>query len=123
MRAAWGGGGPYQNTSAMIARLMQAQRFWRGHSIGKHRPHQLIIAAPERVPAHIATRFTSGRRRRLGCAPRRTARQRRALDADVEVDDAVVVDVDFTVVVEVAVEISGDAQGDVEVDPAVVVDV
>src|SRR5439155_21011916 len=53
----------------------------------------------------------------------RTRRKRRALNADVEVDDAVVVDVDFSVVIEVAVEPAAGAEWHVEVDPTVVVDV
>src|SRR4051794_25868255 len=54
---------------------------------------------------------------------RRTREERRALDPDVEVDDAVIVDVDLPVVIEVSVVPAGDAQGGVEVDPPVVVDV
>src|SRR5438034_916757 len=46
-----------------------------------------------------------------------------ALDADVAVDDGVVVDVHLAVVVEVAVEPAGRSQTDVAVDPGVVVDV
>src|SRR5947208_10180514 len=49
--------------------------------------------------------------------------QRRALDADVEIDDPVIVDVDLAVEVEVAIEPPGRAQRDVEIDPPVVVDV
>src|SRR4051812_27513558 len=49
--------------------------------------------------------------------------KRRALDADVEVDDAVVVHVDLPVVVEVAVVPAGGAEVHVEVDSAVIIDV
>src|SRR5205823_4062152 len=49
--------------------------------------------------------------------------QRRALGADVEVDNAVIVDVDFAVVVEIPVEPAADVHRGVEIDPAVVVDV
>src|SRR5439155_19586846 len=64
----------------------------------------------------------SGKTLSAAVAGRRRS-QRRALDADVEVDDAVIVHVQFAVVVEVPVEPAGDAQGHVEVDLAVVVDV
>src|SRR5439155_17366940 len=53
----------------------------------------------------------------------RGGRECRALDADVEVDDPVVVDVDLAVVVEIAVGPTGDAERHGEVDAAVVVDV
>src|SRR5438876_746524 len=49
--------------------------------------------------------------------------KRRTLNADVEVDDAVIVDVDFSVVVEIAVEPAARSQRDVEIDSAVVIDV
>src|SRR5205823_10741470 len=47
----------------------------------------------------------------------------RALDPDVEVDDAVVGDIDLAVVVEVPVEPPVHAEGNVEIDPAVIGDV
>src|SRR5262249_11651935 len=50
-------------------------------------------------------------------------RERRALDADVEVDDAVIVDVDLPVVIEVAVVPAARPQRGVEIDSTVVVDV
>src|SRR5439155_12544987 len=46
-----------------------------------------------------------------------------ALNSDVEVDDPVIVDVDFSVVVEIPVEPAGCSQGRVEIDPAVVIHV
>src|SRR5207247_5997845 len=49
--------------------------------------------------------------------------ERSALDPHVEIDDAVVVDVDLPVVVEVSVGPAGDAQAHVEVYFAVIVDV
>src|SRR5258705_317921 len=49
--------------------------------------------------------------------------QRRALNAEGEIDDAVVVDVDLPVVVEVAVEPAVGIQIHVEIDPAVIIDV
>src|SRR5436305_9914543 len=48
---------------------------------------------------------------------------RRCLNADVAVQDSIVVDVDFSVVVEVTVVPAARAQTDVRIDPAVVVDV
>src|SRR5439155_5163277 len=49
--------------------------------------------------------------------------QRRALHGDVEVDDSVVIDVDFPVIIQVAVEPAGGCERDVEIDSPVVVDV
>ena len=46
-----------------------------------------------------------------------------ALDTNVRIEDAVVVDVPFAVVIEIPVEPAGRAQADVAVDAAVVVDV
>src|SRR5439155_7068986 len=58
------------------------------------------------------------RRRRI-----RAGGKRRTLNADIEIDDAVIVDVDLPVIIKVAVAPSGDSQRHGEVDAPVVVDV
>src|SRR5205809_765369 len=69
-------------------------------------------------------------RRRLGYGNDRGTRgaiarrgKRCALDADVEVDDAVIIHVDLPVVIEVSVVPARRAERDVQVDATVVVDV